>query len=131
MLAKVSKDKPFWKFNSLKDNEYSLNGFSITENSFRIFESTNHRRGRENSKLKIGPTLDQSFAKLGPNFEVNSAKISSIWLKDYFLSESWKSEGVWQGLRNMALTPATPHVVPIPFGSRPLQRTLQWFLCMY
>ena len=70
------------KYNSLKDNEYSLNGFSITENSFRIFESTNHRRGRENSKLKIGPTLDQSFVKLGPNVEVNSAKISSIWSND-------------------------------------------------
>ena len=66
----------------LKDNEYSLNGFSVTENSFRIFESTNHRRGRENSNLKIGPTLDQGFAKLGPNFGVNSAKISSIWSKD-------------------------------------------------
>ena len=52
------------KYNSLKDNEYSLNGFSVTENSFRIFESTNHRRGRENSKFKIGPTLDQGFAKL-------------------------------------------------------------------
>ena len=46
------------KYNSLKDNEYSLNGFSVTENSFRIFESTNHRRGRENSNIKIGPTLD-------------------------------------------------------------------------
>ena len=31
-----------------------------------IFELTNQRRGRENSKLKSGPTLDQDIVKLGP-----------------------------------------------------------------
>ena len=50
------------KCNSLNDIEYSLNCFNDTEFSFKIFELTNHRRGRENSKSKNGPTLDQIIA---------------------------------------------------------------------
>ena len=76
------KTNLFKIYNSLKNIEYSLYGFSTTEIFYRNFELTNQRRGRENSNLKIGPTLDQGFAKLGPNFGVNSAKISSIWSKD-------------------------------------------------
>ena len=59
LIANVYKDKPFNKSNSLKDIECSLKSFKVTEYFFRIFELTNQGRGRENSKLKNGPTLDQ------------------------------------------------------------------------
>ena len=59
---KSLKANPSKKYNSLKNIEISLNSFNVTEYSFRIFELTNHRRGRENSKVKIGPTLDQIIA---------------------------------------------------------------------
>ena len=43
--------------------------FKNSEKTFsRIFELTNQRRGRENSKFKNGPTLDQNIVKLGLKF---------------------------------------------------------------
>ena len=38
----------------------------LSDWSIQNFELTNQRRGRENSKLKSGPTLDQDIVKLGP-----------------------------------------------------------------
>ena len=59
------KTNLFKIYNSLKNIEYSLHGFSSTEFFLRIFELTNQRRGRENSNSKTGLTLDQKFVKLG------------------------------------------------------------------
>ena len=59
LIANVYKDKPFNKSNSLKDIECSLKSFKVTEYFLRIFELTNQGRGRENSKFKNAPTLDQ------------------------------------------------------------------------
>ena len=59
MFSNVSNTNLSNKCNLVKDIEYSLNGFNVTEYFLRIFELTNQRRGRENSKLKNGPTLDQ------------------------------------------------------------------------
>ena len=79
MFAIVSKTNLSNKCNLVKDVEYSLNGFNVTNYFLRIFELTNQRRGRENSKLKNGPNLDQSIVVLRPNFEVKSSKMSSTW----------------------------------------------------
>ena len=82
------KTNLFKIYNSLKNIEYSLYGFSTTEIFYRNFELTNQRRGREDSNLKIGPTLDQILAKFGPNFEVLATKNSSKGSNGYFLSDS-------------------------------------------
>ena len=84
--------------NSLKDIKYSLNCFNVTEYFFRIFELTNQRRGRENSKFKNGPTLDQICSRLGPNNQNLTSVFPFICPRDYFLSEIGKSEGVSKGL---------------------------------
>ena len=65
MFAIVSKTNLSNKCNLVKDVEYSLNGFNVTNYFLRIFELTNQRRGRENSNSKTGLTLDQKFVKLG------------------------------------------------------------------
>ena len=65
MFAIVSKTNLSNKCNLVKDIEYSLNAFNITNYFLRIFELTNQRRGRENSNSKTGLTLDQKFVKLG------------------------------------------------------------------
>ena len=52
------KTNLFKIYNSLKNIEYSLHGFSSTEFFLRIFELTNQRRGRENSKCKNDPSLN-------------------------------------------------------------------------
>ena len=91
MFSVVSKTNLSNKCNLVKDVEYSLNGFNVTNYFLRIFELTNQRRGRENSKLKNGPNLDQSIVVLGPNIGVKSAEMLSIWSNNYFLSQSSKS----------------------------------------
>ena len=58
------------KYNSLKDILFSLNCYNVTEFFCKIFELTNQKRERENSKFKNGPNLDQIIVKLGPNLEV-------------------------------------------------------------
>ena len=63
-----------------------------------IFELTNQRRGRENSKFKNGPTLDQISSRLGPDNQNRTSVFSSICPWDYFLSDSGKSEVVSKGL---------------------------------
>ena len=88
MFSIVSKTNLSNKYNLAKDVEYSLNGFNVTNYFLRIFELTNQRRGRENSKLKNGPNLDQSIVMLGPNFKVKSVEMSSTWSGHSFLS-SW------------------------------------------
>ena len=70
MFAIVPKTNLSNKCNLVKDVEYPLNGFNVTNYFLRIFELTNQRRGRENSKFKNGPNLDQIIVKLGPNLEV-------------------------------------------------------------
>ena len=79
MFSNVSNTNLSNKCILVKDIEYSLNGFNVTNYFLRIFELTNQRRGRENSKLKNGPNLDQSIVVLRPNFEVKSSKMSSTW----------------------------------------------------
>ena len=68
------KTNLFKIYNSLKNIEYSLYGFSTTEIFYRNFELTNQRQGREiqNSKSSIF-SADGAFSnqiKLGTFFTV-------------------------------------------------------------
>ena len=87
--------------NSQKDIKYSLNCFNVTKYFFRIFELTNHRRGRENSKSKNGLTLDRTSVYLWWCIRLKPSDFMSVWSVDYLVRKLGKSEGVWQGLINI------------------------------
>ena len=73
--------------------------FKIFEKYFlKNFESTNQRRGRENSKLKKGQTSEGRLAKLRKAGPLNSLNLQSIWLGPHLGFEIEKSEMVSKGL---------------------------------
>ena len=98
ILSKNLKLKTSNCINSIRNYEFISNFSYFTKKFWKFFELTNQRRGRENSKFKNGPTLDQISPRLGPHIQNLTSVFSSICPRDYYLSEIGKSEVVSKGL---------------------------------
>ena len=59
---------------------------------------TNQGRGRENSNLNFGQTLNQLLDKLSLDKSNSTSDISYMWPRDHFSFEIGKSEGVSKAL---------------------------------